>query len=68
MRIALTTPIEGYRCTSYFYFFLIGFNIHTILELLYDEQVYGNSSIYPDLGNQVGDFVRILIFVLYFIV
>ena len=57
--------IEGYQSTIYFLLFVIGFNPCNIYALFYGAPVYGNISISPELGNWVGDFVRLLMFGLF---
>ena len=42
--------------------FVIRFNSSNIYALLYGSQAFGNSSVHPNLGNWVGDFVQILVF------
>ena len=62
IHIAIDSLIEGYWCTILL-FFVIGFNPSDIYAHLYGDLTYGNSSIFPNIGMQVGAFVLFLIFV-----
>ena len=46
---------------------MMGSNSSNIYEVLYGAQPYDNSSIFPNLGNWVGAFVSILVFVCFLI-
>ena len=65
--IALASPIEGYQRTSYLFLFVIRFIPYNIYALLYSAPTHDYSSILPKRFNWLGEFVQLLISVLYII-
>ena len=55
-----TSLIEGFWSTIYL--FMMAFNPYNIYVVLYGTLFYGNSSIFPNLGNSLGAFLPILVF------
>ena len=67
MHSALASLLKGYWHTRYLCLFMMGYNKHNIYVLLYGTQVYSGSSTCQKLVNQIEAFVRLLIFVVFFI-
>ena len=67
MRTEFVSLIEGYRRSSYLLVFMIGLNPYTIYAILYGAPTYGESSIFPYLGDWIWEFIWILVFFCIFV-